>query len=88
MTYSGGFVNFTITIAVKDNRYKYTISNLYHEGTGSKMPSGGSLENNQVQTWTSKQWNTMKFETDTQIRKMIFALKLEMSKTTSKNDDW
>ena len=86
--FEGGFVNFTITIACKDGRYKYVITNFFHEGTGSKMPSGGNLENEIVRTWTNRQWKTMKSQTDTEIKNLASLIKSEMSKPTPQNDKW
>ena len=86
--YDGGFVNFTITIACKDGRYKYVITDFVHEGTGSKMPSGGNLENESARTWTNKQWKTMKSQIDTEIKNLISLIKSEMDKPTPQNEKW
>ena len=86
--YDGGFVNFTITIVCKDGRYKYTITDFVHEGTGSKMPSGGNLENKSVGTWTNRQWNLMKSQTDTEVKNLISSIKSEMRKPSPQNDKW
>jgi len=88
MTSDAGFVNFTITIACKDGRYKYTITDFVHEGTGSNMPSGGNLENESVRIWTNKQWKSMKLQTDAEIKNLISLIKSEMSKPTPQNDKW
>jgi hypothetical protein len=86
--YNGGFVNFTITIACKDGRYKYVITDFIHEGTGSEMPSGGNLENESARIWSNKQWKIMKSQTDTEIKNLISLIKSEMSKPTPQNEKW
>jgi hypothetical protein len=88
MTSDAGFVNFTITIACKDGRYKYTITDFIHEGTGSNMPSGGNLENISVRVWTNKQWKVMKSQTDAEIKNLISLIKSEMNKPTPQNEKW
>ena len=86
--YDGGYVNFFITIACKDGRYKYIITNLTHEGTGSKMPSGGNLENESVSTWTNKQWSIMKQQTNKSIIDLISQIKQIMLQKTIQSEDW
>lgn len=86
--FDGGYVNFTITIACKDGRYKYILSDFVHEGTGSKMPSGGNLENTSASTWTNRQWNHMKSQIDADIKSMISKIKSEMNKPSPQNEDW
>ncbi len=86
--YDAGYVNFTLTIACKDGRYRYTITDLVHQGTGSNMPSGGSLENTSAHSWTDKQWNLMKSQINDNIKGLISSIKLDMNKPSPKNDDW
>lgn len=86
--YDGGYVNFTITISCKDNRYKYTLTDFIHEGTGSEMPSGGSLGNTSAFSWTNKQWNLMKTQINDDINSLISSIKLEMTKPSPQNEDW
>jgi hypothetical protein len=86
--FDGGYVRFTLTIACKDGRYKYTFTNFIHEGTGSKMPSGGNLENTSAPTWTDRQWNLMKSQIHDNVQDMISTLKTAMNKPSPQSEDW
>ena len=86
--YDGGYVNFTLSIAIKDGRYKYTITDFTHEGTGSNMPSGGNLENGKPKQWIQKQWNSIISQTDDGIKSLISSIKLEMNKPSPQSDNW
>ncbi len=86
--YDGGYINFTITIACKDGRYKYIITNFIHEGNGSKMPSGGNLENETVPTWTNRQWSIMKSQTNNNVKELIVQIKNMMLQKSIQTDNW
>ncbi len=86
--YDGGFVNFTITISVKQGRYKYTITDFNHENTGSTLPAGGNLENGKPKQWMQKQWENVLNRVDEEMRNLISSIKTEMSNLTPKTDNW
>lgn len=85
--YEGGYVNFTLTIAIKDGKYKYTVTDLAHEGINS-MPSGGNLESGKPKQWMQRQWDGVLNETDSKIKDLISSVKLEMNKPSPKSDNW
>jgi hypothetical protein len=87
MTSEAGYVNFTLTLAIKEGRYKFTITDFAHEGTG-KMPSGGNLENGKPKMWVVKQWNSILSQTDEETKNLISSIKLEMSKPSPQNEKW
>ncbi len=44
---SGGYINYTISIYIKNGKYKYEITDFYHTGefvNGYRLPDGGSCE--------------------------------------------
>jgi uncharacterized protein with TBP-like fold DUF4468 len=60
------YIHYTISIDVKDNKYKCVLSDFYHEGGiyGNQQCSGGSLDNysSSCTTWymTMNRWNSIK----------------------------
>jgi hypothetical protein len=67
MTMGDDYVHYTISIDVKDNRYRCIISDFYHEGgnySNSHPCSGGSLDNNNSACSTMymsvNRWNNIK----------------------------
>lgn len=85
---AGGHINFTLTIAVKKGRYKYTFTDFAHEGNGINLPSGGDLENGKPKNWKTKIWDSFLSQTDNEVKNMISSIKLEMNKTSPQNDNW
>lgn len=94
-----GFVHFTISIYLKDGRYKYEIDDAKHETSWSRnIISAGSLYKSEADgssIWSGKindsAFKYIKEYSAEQIRSLIDSLKLAMSKSgsgTAKNDDW
>jgi uncharacterized protein with TBP-like fold DUF4468 len=96
-----GWIRYTISIQVKNGRYKYEISDFYHEGnplnSGDQLSFG--LITNEIECpykigmwmskgWRNKVWNDIKQTIDTNIRSLIESLKLSMGKTIKKDADW
>lgn len=86
--FDAGYIHYTLTIAMKQSKYKYVITDFYHDGTGSKLPSGGAMENPKPKMWYQKQWDNAKSKMDSDIRNLIEALKTKMNNPTPKNDNW
>ncbi|MFN6943893.1 MAG: DUF4468 domain-containing protein [Cytophagaceae bacterium] len=87
-----GVVNYTITIFVKDGRYRYEITDLVHS---SPKGNGGKLEGNLPEcgkyTLTLAGWGTIKKEAQAEMLRIIENLKQDMSKVPvqqKKKDDW
>lgn len=97
-----GFIFYTITVQVKDGRYKYEITDFNHEGnpynSGGQL-SFGLITNSdecpyKVGTWTSKAWRNkvwkdIKNRIDENIPILIQSLKDSMNKPAkNSNSDW
>ncbi len=71
-----GTVEYTVTIASKDGRYKYIITNFVHSGPRA---SGGKLESKEPEcgkyTLTMAGWGAIKKQTMEQMDKFILNLK-------------
>lgn len=82
-----GFVSFKLTIQCKDGRFRYSFTDLVHEGA---QYSGGALENEKPACGTffmNKQlWGKLKEQTDTNMKMAIASLKKEIK--SSGNNDW
>lgn len=77
-----GKVEYLVTIACKDGRYKYIITNFIHSG---EKASGGKLEGSQPECGklilSLAGWSTLKRSTSEQMNKFIINLKAAMEGT-------
>jgi len=85
--YDAGYVKYTISVFVKDGKYKYEITDLAHEKGSSTLGSGGALENSKAGTMSimGKQWASIKTQADDQMRTLVSSLELAM-KQKAKED--
>jgi len=85
--FNAGYVNYTISVFLKDNRYKYEVTDLAHEKGTSTLGSGGALESNKAATMSimGKQWVSIKIQADNEIKSLLSSLELAMNQK-SKND--
>lgn len=97
-----GYVNYTISVFVKEGRYKYEITQFFHEG--NPLNEGGKLSFNLITTaseytkknpaggkkWKTKVWLDIKESIDKDVKFVIKSLKKGMAiqSTGSSNDDW
>jgi hypothetical protein len=98
--YPSGYINYTISIYVKDGRYKYEVTDFHHTGQlvsgGNRIPDYGICEkmiNTTDKTMGisyQKTYNYYLYQMDNNIKDLISDLKSAMmTKTTNtKNDDW
>lgn len=91
MTYQNN-VDFTLTIDVRDNKYRAVISDLYHSGLGpQKEYAGGAIENEKPSCGTlfipKKDWEKMKEAIKKEATTYLDQLKQAMLKQ-SKTDDF
>ena len=86
--FDAGYIHYTLTLAMKQSKYKYVITDFYHDGTGSKLPSGGAMETPKPKMWYQKQWDNAKLKMDSDLKSLIESLKTEMNKPTPKSDNW
>jgi len=98
--YPSGYINYTISIYLKDGRYKYEITNFYHSGeytgSGNKIPDYGACEemiNTTKKTMGisyQKTFNYYLFQMDRDIKVLISDLKSSMIKNVvaTNKDNW
>ena len=85
-----GYISFLVKIEIKDGRYRYTFTDLWHSNPGSEgytpgdltldRPGGGLL------SMGMKNWNGLKEQANTAIIMMITKLKEQMQNTN--DDQW
>jgi hypothetical protein len=91
-----GYINYTISIQVKDGRYKYEVTDFYHTGQGSSIPDYGLCEKmiNSSDKYfgvsMQKNYNSCLFELDKNIKDLISDLKSAMATKPQNiaNDKW
>lgn len=89
-----GYIKYTISIYVKDGKYKYEITNLHHimSGTG-KLPDGGTCEGmmntNDKFMFQSRQgeYDTYLTQANDKINLLLKSLKSTMTAKKQKNND-
>lgn len=98
--YNSGYINYTISVYVRDGRYRYEVTDFYHTGQyvsgGNRIPDYGLCENMINTTHKSmgisyqKTYNYYLYQLDNNIIDLIADLKTAME-TNSVNvtrDDW
>ncbi len=102
--YPSGYINYTISLYIKDGRYKYEITNFYHTGQyvsaggtayGSVIPDYGSCDK-MINTTDKvmgmsyqKTYNYYLYQMDNNIKDLILNLKENMKVSTNiKKDEW
>lgn len=82
-----GFVSFTILVSVKDGKYKYQITDFWHDGGVSNVKSPGDLLIEKPGwTITKGAWLGVKEQTKSNVSNIIESLKISMGKQTI--DNW
>jgi hypothetical protein len=81
-----GVVRHTLTIYVKDGRYKYVLTNLTHDATGvPNLRSGGALEQDHASLFgyaglgSRKPWEELKVEATRDVRHLVADLQAAMT---------
>ncbi len=99
MMIEGGFIHYTISLQLKDGRYKYEITDFNHVGTyvnGKKEPDGGRCEDiisEEKTFWGNSYRRTYEkylFQMNENILSLILNLKENMNKSNGNlnKDDW
>jgi hypothetical protein len=94
-----GYVKYSITIYCKDNRFKYVISDLYHEGdvigtTSTYTPSVGLLSINTPEyggflSYRKKDLDKLCDELNDYVKQLVKSLKIDMNKKIeTKSNEW
>ena len=98
--FRSGYINYTISLYLKDGRYKYEITNFHHTGQyvgdGNTIPDYGACEDMINTTRKTmgisyqKTFNYYLTQLDENIKSLIIDLKATMSKKADvkKKDDW
>ena len=90
--YDSGNIHYTISIYLKDGRYKYEVSDFYHTGTVAGVPDYGNCEKmiNTEKKAYRKAFNYYLLQMDDNSKAMVHGLKESMlTKATSTGDeDW
>lgn len=98
-TFSGnttGYVKYTLTIEVKDGRYKYSFTDYLHEAIPRQEQSFGLLTNSvncpyklpwAGKGWKNKTWIDMKETVSTKTKSIITSLETAMS-ANNKKSNW
>jgi hypothetical protein len=89
-----GQVVHTLTVYVKDGRYKYVLSNLTHQSEGADamkgFRSGGPLEQTDVRLnpmfFGNKQWNNVRQQANTEAKKLLVSLQSAMNGAKDPSD--
>lgn len=94
-----GTIRYTFKIYLKDGRYKYEITDFFHDPDGNEYGKFGvgtvttakecPDPKPMAKGWSNNIWNDIKSQIGLNVNSLIFTLKDCMAKTTeSKNDDW
>jgi hypothetical protein len=98
--YKSGYINYTISLYLKDGRYKYEMTNFHHTGqyagNGNSIPDYGVCEDMVNTTKKTmgmsyqKAFNYYLMQMHENIKDLILDLKTTMSKRAEvkKKDDW
>ncbi|MDO7885316.1 DUF4468 domain-containing protein [Hymenobacter cheonanensis] len=80
--YPAGIVKYTISLYLKDGKYKYEITDFVHDATGSKLCSAGPLENEKTgcMSLTKGQWTEIKSQTDRAMQGLVASMSTTLSK--------
>ena len=89
----GSQVHYTISIFAKEGRYKYAITDIYHEANKDYPRNrGGSLSNEKPdcghQRILKKVWRKIKSATHQYCTALSKDITLYMSETNNEDDDW
>jgi len=86
-----GVVSFVVEIQLKNGKYRYNFTDLWHDAQNSiyspgdlrlEKPGGG------LGSMGQKNWNGIKIQTDDHIKAMIKSLKISMKSTNKNTDNW
>jgi len=94
-----GVLHFSVTIQVKDGRYKYIITNFTHESHGPPTNSYdfGLITEDEAcpynipmtpKKWRNKVWAELQESSNKEAELLISSLKIAMNTPTFNNDNW
>lgn len=94
-----GVIRFTVTIQVKDGRYKYSITDFVHESTAvgaSRVSFDLITEDTECpykrpmtsKKWQNKVWEELKEKSRSEGEGLALSIKQTMNKASFKNEEW
>jgi hypothetical protein len=88
IVYDSGCFRFFVSVACKDGKYKYTISNITKDETRYQV--AGNMENDSAPGygWTNRTWNQVRTQADSSIQGLIVKLKDTMMKQSASEGNW
>jgi hypothetical protein len=97
--YPSGYINYTISLYLKDGKYKYEITNFYHTGqpvSAGRIEDMGPCEemiNTRKKTMGisyQKTFNYYLYQLDVNTKSLVLGLKESMNRASNgkKKDDW
>jgi hypothetical protein len=94
----GGNINYTISVYLKDGKYKYEITDFYHTGISGNypIPDGGTCENLMTSNKGiygmsyNNTYGLYLFQMDKNIKDLVFDLKnaMKTKMANTKKEDW
>lgn len=87
-----GYINYTITVELKDNKYRCVVSDFYHDGnsddfgtltTSEECPNPRTM----AKKWSNKTWKELKSVAETNGKSLMKSLEEHMTKV-EETDDW
>jgi hypothetical protein len=87
--YPSGYINYTISIYIKDGRYKYEVTDFHHTDYGICENMINTTDKTMGMSY-QKTYNYYLYQMDNNIKDLIFNLKASMTTkaTNTKKDDW
>lgn len=85
-TMYGGIVSYTISVIVKEGKYKYSITDFYHDGgTDNRIHPGGALENEKkpkgIGFPSQKQWDQIREDVNSKMNSLVASMKSSLMKS-------
>ena len=93
-SYESGIWKFTISFASKEGRFRYAITDIYHEKGGADIScnAGGDIENDKpacgIWGMTKKQWNKIKSNAFSEFDSIAKDFESSMKVQYNDDDDW
>jgi hypothetical protein len=95
-----GVVSYSVTLEVKDGRYRYIIGNFVHEGTPGPGGAAASFRllttdlkcpysiDGPTSSGTQETWDHLKLLAKYEANQLIVSLKSHMKQSAAKSEDW
>lgn len=85
-----GFFKYTISFESRNERFKYSITDIYHENYNGA--EGGAIVNNKPQCgtflMTKKEWEKLKEQAENNLNQLVVSLKTFVIENATNEEDW